>query len=352
MKRRYDLDWLRVFAFALLMLFHTGMLFSTWDWHVKNLETSDTFDHVMRWLHQWRMPLLFFISGSAVWFAMDRYARRQYFLERQKRLLVPLIFGMLVIIPPQVYYERLYHLQQYDSFWDFYGTVFTSGSYPQGNMSWHHLWYVPYIWAYSMVLFPAFVWLRTRTGRTALQRALTWLERPGVLFLLFVPAALAEILLRPFWPNDANNLLADWGNFTHKLTFFIAGFVLASGTGVYDAIASRRRRFLLLAIIATGLLQVVWRSHRHIPGLTNQTYYLLSNFNIWMWLLALLGYGRCYLSFNHPFLRYANEAVYPFYILHQTIIIILGYYLVPSNWSIPGKFVVVATATFLINWAL
>ena len=72
MKRRYDLDWLRMIAFALLMLFHTGMLFSTWSWHVKNLETSDYFDYVMRFLHSWRMPLLFFISGSAVWFAMDQ----------------------------------------------------------------------------------------------------------------------------------------------------------------------------------------------------------------------------------------------------------------------------------------
>ena len=102
MNRRYDLDWLRVIAFALLMLFHAGMLFSTWFWHVKNLETSNAFDSVMRFVHQWRMPLLFFISGSAVWFAMERYSTWNYFRERHQRLLLPLLFGMLLIEPDAV----------------------------------------------------------------------------------------------------------------------------------------------------------------------------------------------------------------------------------------------------------
>ena len=80
-ERRYDLDWLRVIAFALLMLFHTGMMFSVWDWHVKNLETSESLSLIMGFLHSWRMPLLFFISGSAIWFAMDRYSTWKYFLS-------------------------------------------------------------------------------------------------------------------------------------------------------------------------------------------------------------------------------------------------------------------------------
>jgi hypothetical protein len=352
MHRRYDLDWLRVIAFALLMLFHTGMMFSTWDWHVKNLETSDAFDTAMRFLHQWRMPLLFFISGSAVWFAMERYSTWKFFLERHKRLLLPLVFGMLVVIPPQVYCERLYHEQQYDSFWDFYRTVFTSGSYPQGNLSWHHLWYIPYIWTYSLILLPLFVWLRSRSGRALLDRGLAWLEKPWMLFLLFVPAALSDVLLRPRWPGDAMNLIDDWGNFTHKLTFFLAGFVLASGVKVYDAIAAHRRWFLVCGIAAFGILQPIWASYWHVPANAVVAYRLVYNFHIWMWILAVLGYGRRYLSFNHPFLRYANEAVYPFYILHQTVIIILAYNLVYVNWGIGVKFPVVAVATFLICWAI
>jgi glucan biosynthesis protein C len=352
MRRRYDLDWLRVFAFGLLILFHTGMMFSSWDWHVKNIETSESFDYVMRWLHAWRMPLLFFISGSAVWFAMDRYSTWRFFLERQKRLLLPLVFGMLVVIPPQVCLERLYHQEQFNSFWDFYRTVFTSGSYPQGNLSWHHLWYIPYIWAFSLVMLPLFVAVRSQRGRQLLDRALDWVKSPWLLFLLFVPSGLAEVVLRPFWPYDANNLLSDWANFTHKLTFFVAGFVLASGTNVYDSIGAHRRKFLVAAIAAFALLQTIWLSKWHFSKGMIAWYHLLSNFNIWMWMLVVLGYGRKYLSFNHPFLRSANEAVYPFYILHQTVIIALAYQLAYVNWGIPLKFFLVATGTFLICWML
>ena len=352
MNRRYDLDWLRVIAFALLMLFHTGMLFSTWFWHVKNIETSPAFDHVMGFLHQWRMPLLFFISGSAVWFAMERYSTWRYFLERQKRLLLPLVFGMLVIIPPQIYHERLYHHQQYASFWDFYPTTFTSGPYPQGNLSWHHLWYVPYIWTYSMILLPLFVWLRSRRGRPWLDRAQRCISRPWMLFLLFIPAGLSDALLRPFWPGDADNLFSDWGNFSHKLTFFVMGFALASGTGVYDLIAAHRRKFLLVGVVTTGILSMPWLYSWHYPPAAMVALRFGNNLHIWMWLLGILGYGRRYLSFNHPFLRYANEAVYPFYILHQTVIIILGYQLAYANWSIALKFPAVAAATFLICWAI
>ena len=352
MERRYDLDWLRVIAFGLLMLFHTGMMFSTWDWHVKNIETSDTFDFVMGFLHQWRMPLLFFISGSAVWFAMGRYSTWQYVLERQKRLLLPLIFGMLVVIPPQVYHERLYHLQQYDSFWDFYRTLFTLGSYPEGNMSWHHLWYIPYIWTYSMLLLPLCLWLRSSSGSALLARVLDRLENPLWLFLLVVPSALSDVLLRPFWPGDADNLFADWGNFTHKLTFFVAGFVLASGGRVYDRIAAHRSKFLAVGIAMFGLLVLLRFSPVRPSAAVVAGYRALNNVQIWMWLLAALGFGRRYLSFNHPFLRYATEAVYPFYILHQTVIIILAYHLAYLNWSIPVKFGLVATATFFIMWLI
>ncbi len=352
MQRRYDLDWLRVFAFALLMLFHTGMMFSSWDWHVKNIETSEAFDQVMRWLHAWRMPLLFFISGSAVWFAMDRYTAGRFLIERQRRLLLPLLFGMLVVIPPQVYTERLYHHQGYASFLDFYPTIFTSGSYPQGNLSWHHLWYVPYIWAFSMLMFPVFLLVRSAAGRSVLARVLRWFERPWMAVLLFLPSAVAEIALRPMWPGDADNLINDWANFTHKLTFFVAGFMLASGTGVYDSLARHRRKFLLAAVASSAVVITIWNGRWHFFHLGMAGYHSLANFHVWMWLFVLLGYGRQYLSFNHKDLRYANEAVYPFYILHQTVIIILAYQLAYVNWGIPLKFVVVASATFAISWAL
>ena len=336
-------------AFAVLMLFHTGMGFSSYEWHVKNYESSPLIDEFIQFLHQWRMPLLFFISGAAVWFAMEKYPIWRYLGEREKRLLLPLVFGMLVVIPPQVYCERVYQRQGYASIFDFYSTLFTSGVYPQGNLSWHHLWYIPYIWAFSMVTLPLFAWLKSARGRGWIgqfQRLLTW---RGALFLIFIPSALAEIILRPYYPGDACNLFSDWANFTHKLTFFVIGFTLADGGQLADLVAARRRRFLVAALVSLAVLEVVWKWRIRVPA---SLYLCWSNFHTWMWILSALGFSRRYLNFNPPFLRYATNAVYPFYILHQTVIVLLLLPLVYLDLGLWTKYFLVLTGTVLATWGL
>jgi len=181
--RRYDLDWLgdRLRPAAVLPHGHDVRLV---EWHVKNPETSVLLEWLMNFLHQWRMPLLFFISGGAVWFALEKYPLGGFVRERFVRLFLPLAFGMLAVIPPQVYFERLFQGYPYSSFWEFYGTIFYSGSYPQGNLSWHHLWYIPYILVYSLLWLPVLLMLRTSRGRAWLARFRRFLCRPGALLFL------------------------------------------------------------------------------------------------------------------------------------------------------------------------
>ena len=105
--RRHDLDWLRLIAIIILLFYHAGMLFNPWDWHIKNADTSEIFTYWMVWLHYWRMPLLLFISGAGTFLALRKRAPTQYARERLNRLILPLLFGMLVIIPPQIYYENI-----------------------------------------------------------------------------------------------------------------------------------------------------------------------------------------------------------------------------------------------------
>lgn len=351
-ERRYDLDWLRVIAFGLLILFHTGMMFVSWDWHVKNPETSVVLEWVMRFLHEWRMPLLFFISGAAVWFAMEKYPLLSYLRERTVRLFVPLVFGMLVVIPPQVYFERRFQGWDYASFWEFYPTIFTSGSYPQGNMSWHHLWYLPYILVYSLVLLPLLLLLRTPRGRKAMAVVRGALCRPGALLLLCVPSTVSDLCLRPFWPSDNNNLVADWGNFSSKAIIFLTGFLLCSGEEVWRRIERDRFRALGMGILVTCVLYFSWYSHFEIQGPVRAAYRVLRNLNLWCWILGLLGLARRHLYFNHPFLKYATEAVYPWYILHQTVIVAIGYYV--AGWDLPlwWKYLIVLIAMAVVTGLL
>ncbi len=351
-QRRYDLDWLRVSAFTLLILFHTGMMFNTWDWHVKNPETSVTLEYVMRFLNQWRMPLLFFISGAAVWFAMEKYSTGQFALERLKRLAVPLIFGMFVIIPPQVYYERLFQGREYGSFFDFYRTVLDLRPYPDGNFSWHHLWYIPYILVFSFLMLPAFHYLKAPVGRRRLALVMNRLAEGHRVWLLFLLMAASEICLRPFWPSNNNNLVDDWAQFATTLLIFTLGFCFASSDSVWPRLEKLRFRTLLLGIVASSLLYLSWYGDLEMPIAGRAFYQLIRSANIWFWILTALGFASRHLRFNSSVLEYANQAVYPFYILHQTITVVIGYYLVDWAAGIPLKFTVLAAGTFVGSWFL
>lgn len=352
LERRYDLDWLRVIAFSILILFHTGMLFNTWEWHVKNNVTSKLPELLMNLLHQWRMPLLFVISGAAASFLLRRLSLRSFARNRMLRLLIPLAFGMLFIIPPQVYYERLFHGQTFASFVDFYRTVFSFVPYPEGNFSWHHLWYIPYIFVFSFLVLPLTWYATTQRGKQRLLNALDSLTGKNTIILWFVPLAVLQIILRPFWPSDTNNLVADWSNFAWTFTFFVYGFLLATHTAAWATIENLRRVTLKIALVSFLLLAVIWTSNYELSQLELVPYRLLKSLHAWCWILTLLGFARRYLNRNSGLLRYANEAVYPFYILHQTITVAIGYYL--AGWEVNPlvKFLIVAAGTVAGCWIL
>lgn len=351
--RRYDLDWLRVLAFALLILFHTAMMFNTWGWHIKNNETSVLFEYMMIFIHQWRMPLLFFISGAAIWFALDKYKGRKFLAERHKRLLIPLLFGMLFIIPPQVYHERLFQGQSYASFFDFYQTVFDFQPYPEGNFSWHHLWYLPYIFVYSLMTFPLFRYLKSEAGKAKLDKFVGYFVHKNRIFLWFIPLAISEITLRPFWPHDTMNLVADWAQFTTTLLIFCFGFLLASNQSIWATIEKNRFKALGFGAMAAFCLYSIWYSDYEATTAFEYAFYRgLRSFHLWCWILVFLGFGKRHLGWNSPYLKYANEAVYPFYILHQTITVMIGFYLIDWQVGIAPKFFVVASGTFLGCWIL
>ncbi|HUV14665.1 MAG TPA: acyltransferase family protein [Acidobacteriota bacterium] len=351
-QRRYDLDWLRVLAFTLLILFHTGMMFNNWNWHVKNPETSSLLEYVMAFLNQWRMPLLFFISGAAVWFAMEKYSTARFSLERIKRLLVPLVFGMFVIIPPQVYFERRFQGEQFSSLWEFYQTVLELHPYPEGNFSWHHLWYLPYILVFSFLMLPVFQFFKSDRGRQILRSGIERLSARSLYILGFVPIAISEVCLRPFWPDNAHNLVDDWAHFTSTLIIFCFGFALASSSRIWPRIERDRRRLLILGVVTMATIYLFRYGDFELPALGTEIYRIVRSANIWFWILTILGFGSRYLRRDSAFLRYSNQVVYPFYILHQTITVAVGYYLVDWDAGIPIKFLVLATATFLGSWLL
>jgi glucans biosynthesis protein C len=353
--RRYDLDWLRVSVFLLLILYHVGMFFVPWSWHVKNPEPAGQWLQVPMFLvSQWRLPLLFLVSGAAVQFALRRRSRLEFVRERLIRLLVPLVFGMLVVVPPQVYYERLTEGAVYANYLGYLPDAFVGGPYPGGNVSWHHLWFVAYALVYALVAVPLFHALRSARGRSFVRVWASWLGRPGRIYLLALPLVASEVALRPAWPST-HTLIGDWANLVTYFLVFVLGYVLYSDETFGAAIERQRRSALGLAAGAAATLLLIRQTGTAVePGYTAAylTWVAWKVVNAWLWIVAIMGYARRYMNRGGGAVRAANEAVYPFYILHQTVTVAIAYHLIDWPAPVPVKFVVIAAGTLAGTAAL
>ncbi len=343
MTQRFDfLDWLRVIAIFLLLFFHTGMLFVGWGWHITNAETIPALQLPMDLAHRLRMPLLFVIAGAGMWFALQRRSGGAFTRERTLRLLVPVIIGMFLIVPPQVYIERLAHGDWHGGYLDFFfQRVLQFQPYPAGDFSWHHLWFIVYLYAYALLLLPLMLWWRSLS-----KHGVRPVVRPGAwLLLLALPLGLNEALLKPHFP-ETHNLTSDWYIFNHYLLLTVYGFVLASSAGIWDWLAQFRRKALAIALTITiGGLSLIEMGVIHRDTAVDS---LFANVFTWTWLMTFLGYGRQFLSFSNRLLVWARDASYPIYILHQTVIIVIAWFVIRQPWAPWTKYWVVLGATLVV----
>jgi len=347
--RRYDLDWLRVNLFGLLILYHVGMFFVPWGYHLKNNFICSALTRPMLFLNQWRLPALFLISGMGTYYALGKRSGAQFARERLTRLLLPLTVGILLVIPPQVYFERLDQGQFSGSYLDFWPTEAFKGIYPAGNFSWHHLWFLPYLFIFSLLLLPILLYLRHHPQAKLFKRVQSLTDSPLRIFWLTLPLFLWEAFLEPFFPST-HALIGDWFNLVNYLTFFFYGFLMISIKDRFWAtLKLYRRHFLYCGIVAFVLmisLRMVFEDSLTIHFI--EAFFKVVN--MWAWILTLLAYGAVYLNRTSQTLVYANEAVYPFYILHQTIMLAIGFYIKHLYWSWGLKFLLMTVGTFGLTW--
>jgi len=351
--RRYDLDWLRVIAILLLLYFHTAMIFAAeWDWHIKSEDTSHALLELNYFLSRWRMALLFLISGIGTAYALGKRTPGAYLKERATRLAVPVIFGVLVIVPPQIYFERIADGAAYASFLDFWPSVFEMRFYPAGNTSWHHLWFVAYLFLYSLAALPFFLYLRTPRGRRLHERIERLLVR-GTPYLFALQLAATMALLLPHF-RGPQNIVNDWAFLLYYFQFFVYGYILCDAPKLWAEVERLRRTSLGLATLSIVLLNVIrWNGLEPRLGYTVEAigFRALEVMNALCWVLAILGYAKRHLNFRNRLLDYANEGIYPFYILHQTVIVMVGYYAVQVKEDALMMFLFVSTASLLLTVA-
>lgn len=340
--RRYDIDWIRVIAFDILIIFHVGMFFSPWDWHIKNNEIVDWLNYPMSFTSYWRIPILFVVSGMGTKFALSNKTGKSYINERVNRLFLPLVVGMLIVVPPQVYLERLTQGLNFNNYLEFYPYYF-KGIYPDGNFSWHHLWFLPYLLLMSIVATPIF--LRFRKNKGFLVKKLERLIKKQAtgLYLLVIPFIAIELLFENKTMSRA--LFGDWYALVFYFAFFISGYFLISiKSSFWFAVIQIRYLSFFIGLLSFLFLELI-----DINSYMNS---VIKTINIWSWILVIFGFAANNLNVESSLIKYRNKAVYPFYILHQTITVISGYFLIDLNMHYSLKMLIMIICTYGGSWLL
>lgn len=340
MNRRHDIDALRIFAFALLILYHAGMLYvapiSDWGFHLKSTHLAEWLQYPMLFLNRWRMELLFLISGLAVHFMRGKISLPALARKRTVRLLVPLVFGMLVVIPIQPYVQGLSEHALAPGFGAFLLHYWTHGHKDFG-LTWNHLWYLPYLWLYTMLLLALLPLLEAPAGKR-LRAGFLGLSGKTLLLLPALPLFAAGMLLKGRYP-ETHALVGDWYAHAVYATVFLYGYLLGTDGTLWAELARLRRHSLALALGCFALYLFLDKFAADLLGghplapatLLVATWLIgwLRYLYCWTAIMAVLGWGHAYLNRPFRWLPYAREAVYPWYVLHQSLLLFFAWKLLP-----------------------
>ena len=346
-QRRHDIDWLRILAIVTVFIFHCSRFFDTDGWHVKNNQLSEVVSILVIILAQWIMPLFFVISAVATRQVLMKASAGRFLVGKLKRLAVPFLIGTFIfLIPIQVYIERVSHGDFNGSFWTFYPLYFDGWYGFGGNFAWMglHLWYLEVLLVFSILTLPIFLFLNQSNIENSMSRFFAR-TRPLIIFIIPVlTIAMAEMFVNQYPDSIGIRDFGGWSLVTYFVIFFL-GYVYFNRELYIQWIKEKRLLILVMGMTAIGFgifLELSGFSSRS-PGLA-----LLRAFNTWCWLSAIIGYGARYLKRPAHFSDKAGTMVLPFYILHQTVIVVIGFGIRHWPISIPIKFILLAGISFLI----
>ncbi len=319
--RRYDIDWLRVIAIGLLLIYHIGIGFQPWGVFIQFIQNDEPLNALwipMSMLNIWRIPLLFFVSGMGVCFALRKRNWWQLMLERSKRILLPFIFGIIFVVPIHVFIWQMYYKQD---------LVYTI--HPV------HLWFLGNIFIYVVLLSPLFFYLKKHEqGRIhmGLQRLFS---KPFGILIIISAFILEAMIVRPETYEMYSMTLH--GFFMGMLAFVFGFLIIYSGENFWKTVLNLR--WLLISSALTLFLLRYFIFNLKAPD------YLLSTESV-LWIMSVFGFAYKYL--NHPgkILSYLSPAAYPIYIIHMVFLYLGSYFIMPLGIPAILKFVIIIALTF------
>lgn len=352
--RLYFIDYIRVFAFLLLILFHSALPFVNYNWEVKNEQKSEILLSIVLWFHQWRLPLLFFISGVGIYFSLKNRNIFKFTVERFRRLFIPLVFAMLFTIPVQVYVEYLQKGRVTGNYFEFYPSVWDFVPYPDGSLTWSHMWFIVYLLTFILTLIPLFSIMKIKMIEKYKDRFSNVLSSKYLIFLVFFIQYYNYYQFYLKYPEQGS-LVEDWFVFNSSITYLILGYLLASSNQFWNNCERYRKISLSFVVMTSTILFINYYLPNVLPkkeGLYAQVYFLLDALQIWSIIMTIIGFAKKYLNTSSSILQYLNQAVFPFFIIHQTIIVALGYWIVQLKVSILSKYMLLSVCSSIIIYAL
>ena len=357
--RLFFLDWIRILAFFVLIFYHVGMYYVSEDWHVKSPHAGTAIEPLMLLSSPWRLGLLFMVSGVAASFMLGKDGTAEFLRKRSWRLLVPLVFGMFVVVPPQAYFEvaeKVAYAGSYAEFMRLY--VSSYGGFCRGTdcldmPTWNHLWFVSYLWVYTVV-FAAIVHLSGKRFAAWSNAVGGWLT--GWKMIAWPTAVLAavKIVLQPHF-ETTHGLIDDWYNHAYSFSLFMAGALLARQPLFWAGADAIRWPALATALAcwASMVVAFAWPEAGIERAVLEQVYnvqrvvYALCG---WSAIVAACGFGHRHLNIDSPARRYLTEAVFPVYILHQTLIVSMAHLFKPAGLEPVTEAAALAVLTLCISF--
>lgn len=345
--RHYGLDWLRISAFAILIAYHTAMYVGPLHWVVKVENPSNWVAYALNAVSPWRLMVLFAVSGYATAAMLGKYGGlARFFSERSKRLLVPLLFGIAVIVPPQSWVRVMIdgYTQSFGHFWlhdNFRFDALLGHTLPH----WEHLWFLGYLWLYTALLVAAAAWIPA--WQSACGKAADWLSKGHR--LLLVPIAIMVPLRLAMVKEGlaSHGMFDDFIGDEHYIPAFLMGYLLAGHSILWEPIRRTWKSAAALSALALAALMVV--TTYEVSGTEMPTAILiLSNIAdtmmAWAMIPVALYVADRFLNRNSPWRQTLAEAVFPAYLVHQTVIVVLGWYLLRFNLPNFETFTLIAAA--------
>jgi peptidoglycan/LPS O-acetylase OafA/YrhL len=344
--RLYYLDWLRVLAVLGVFYAHAVSIFDMLYWQANDSRGNA----LIVFGTEWGMALFFLLAGASAWFSLGSRSGRQFIRERFVRLVIPCAVGVLLLSPPQGYLLDVIRSVYPGSFFQYYLAFFLGVHFswnPQVLAAYgFHLWFLAFLFLFSVLALAPFLALKSVAGR----RVTDWLagvcSRKGGLFLFLLPLALLQLALRPAFPDYQG-----WSDFFIWFMYFVYGYIVMSDARLVKAVEKQGMIALVVGVVSLGGLLVtmygpgvlhIWED---TPGyvLSYEMYQLVWIIIGWSWMLFVLYFGMRCLNAHNPFIRYLNEAILPFYVLHFFVIVMMAFFFARWQVATAPRFLVVST---------